>query len=403
MFNRNTYLLMYLCFPMLFLFGCSNSFDKRTEKELSVDCRLLEKRIDDLSSKINLIIHDTNVLHNETEETKTANKTTQQKIEGLEVTVRNLNERTASFNTPAKTPDIVQPRAEEKDVKHQIPAANSDKSSDKPESDVQKTENTEGQLAVAQGFWNAVNANDIQAARSYVTKESMDKLQIKNTDAPTNCKITVGEAKTEDNKTIIETVMHTYHGTTGSEAQMQTILVNEDGQWKVDADQTMMSMFGGAIGEMTQTSEVKPDIIPQKQEMATISEVSEQNKAQGTQKSTEEITQASAAKTGITSQKQETTVTSEVSEHAKREAFLKDNIVRLAEREFPGNKGIQWNILSFEHKAHLSYVEVEPTPATVGYPRFKFAVSFKNPETPRVIGTYCFKDGQYSLLSTRKN
>lgn len=364
MFNRNRYLLMYLCFSMLFLFGCSNSFDKRTKKEISVDSSLLEKRIDDLSSKINLIIQDTNVLHNETEETKTSNKATQQKIEELEVNVRDLNERISSLNIPAKTPDIVQPPAEEKHVNHQIPATDSDKSSYKPESDVQKTENTESLLAVAQGFWNALNANDIQAVRSYATKESMAKLQIKDTDALTNCKITFGEVKTEDNKTIIETVMHTYQGTTGSEAQMQTILVNEDGQWKVDADQTMMSMFEGSIVEMTQTSE---------------------------------------AKTGITPQKQETTVASEVGEHAKREAFLKDNIVRLAEREFPDNKGIQWNILSFEHKAHLSYIEAEPTPATVGYPRFKFAVSFKNPETPRVIGTYCFKDGQYSLLSTMKN
>ncbi|MDQ1272486.1 MAG: hypothetical protein QG591_1116, partial [Planctomycetota bacterium] len=195
MFNRNTYLLMYLCFPMLFLFGCSNSFDKRTKKEIIADSRLLEKRIDDLSSKINLIIQDTNVLHNETEETKTANKTTQQKIEGLEVTVRDLNERIASLNTPAKTPDIVQPPAEEKDVNHQISATDSDndKSSDKPESDVQRTENTEGLLAVAQGFWNAVIASDIQAVRSYVTKEGGDKLQIKDTDAPPNCKITFGE------------------------------------------------------------------------------------------------------------------------------------------------------------------------------------------------------------------
>ncbi|MDO8142497.1 MAG: hypothetical protein Q6358_13435, partial [Candidatus Brocadiales bacterium] len=74
----------------------------------------------------------------------------------------------------------------------------------------------------------------------------------------------------------------------------------------------------------------------------------------------------------------------------------------LAEAAFPDNKGIQWNIISLEHKAHLSHVEVEPTPATVGYPRFKFVVSFKNPEMPRIIGTYCFKDGQYSLFSAKK-
>ena len=91
-----------------------------------------------------------------------------------------------------------------------------------------------------------------------------------------------------------------------------------------------------------------------------------------------------------------------ISEQTKRELFVKDNIVRLAETEFPDNKGIQWNILGFEHNAHLTYVEVEPIPATVGYPRLKFVVSFKNPEMPRIIGIMCFKDGQYSMLSKKK-
>ncbi|HHT9111607.1 MAG TPA: hypothetical protein ACFYDZ_10690, partial [Candidatus Brocadiaceae bacterium] len=90
------------------------------------------------------------------------------------------------------------------------------------------------------------------------------------------------------------------------------------------------------------------------------------------------------------------------SEQTKRELFIKGNIARLAETEFPDNKGIQWNILGFEHKAHLTHVEAEPISATLAYPRFKFVVSFKNPETPRVIGLFCFKDGQYSLWSAKK-
>ena len=213
------------------------------------------------------------------------------------------------------------------------------------------------------------------------------------------------------------------------EVQMQTILIKEDGQWKVDADQTMMSMFGGAMGEMmkglskaleegfkkgvegvgksmaegmqkgvevmtqtTATSEAKPDITPHLKSGTTI--VEQTNKID-----LEESKQGIATKPDITLPKQETTF---ISGEAERELFLRDNIVRLAEAEFPDNKGIQWNILRFEHKAHLTYVEAEPNPSTVGYPRFKFAVSFKNPEMPRVIGTYCFKDGQYSLFSTKK-
>ncbi|MBE7447159.1 MAG: hypothetical protein HS132_18870 [Planctomycetia bacterium] len=100
MFNRYTYLLAYLCIPMLFLFGCSTSFNKKVNKK--PDIRLLEKRIDDLSGKISLIIYDTNVLHNEMDEINTANKTIQEKIEGLEVTVSVLNEQVSSLHTPAR-------------------------------------------------------------------------------------------------------------------------------------------------------------------------------------------------------------------------------------------------------------------------------------------------------------
>ena len=421
-----------MCFPMVFLVGCSTSSNQRVNRMDSVDNRLLEKRIDDLSGKINLIVNDANRLHNEMEEIKTSNKTIQQKIEGLEASISNLNEQILSLRTSAKTPDIAQPPAEETDVEPALPITDSSKPSEVPESDIQKTVNAEIPLAVAKGFWDAMNAKDIQAVRSYATKESEDKLQIKDSDATTNCKVAFGEVKMEDNKSSIETAMQTYNGTTESEVQMQTILVREDGQWKVDADQTMMSMFGGAMGEMiqglgkamgeglkkgmeeigksitegmqkgfeelTQTSEATPDITPSQQETTVIRE---QTKTEGIQKGLEEMTQTGTAKPDITPPKQETTVTSKISEQTKRELFLKDNIVRLADAEFPDNKGIQWNILGFEHKAHLTNVEVEPTPATVGYPRFKFVVSFKNPEMPRVIGIFCFKDGQYSLLSTK--
>lgn len=325
MFNRYTYLLAYLCIPMLFLFGCSTSFNKKVNKK--PDIRLLEKRIDDLSGKISLIIYDTNVLHNEMDEIKTANKTIQEKIEGLEVTVSVLNEQVSSLHTPARAPDIAQPSAEETDIKQQIPISDSSKTSAKPESDVQKTENTE--------------------------------------------------------------------------AQMQTITVKEDGQRETDAVQAMTSMPGASMGEMTQsTGKVIEEGIEQG------AEEMRKPAAEDMPKDLQEMTQTREVTPDIKPQTQETaatSVTNVASEQAKREAFLKDNIVRLAEAEFPDNKGIQWNILSFEHKGHLTNVEVEPTPATAGYPRFKFAVSFKNPETPRVIGTYCFKDGQYSLLSTRKN
>ena len=435
----NKYSIQYVWLPILILSGCTASLQQRVDKPDNADSKRLEKRIDDLSGTITLIVNDTNRLHNKIEAVMTSNKAFQQKIEGLEATVRNLDERIVSLSASAETLEIVQPSVKETEIKPQLPLTDTDtsKPSEKPEPDIQKTVNVEDQLAVAKGFWDAMNAKDIQAVRLYVTKESAGKLQIKDKDVTANCKVTFGNIKIDDNKITIDTTMQTSDGTTEFEVQIQTILVKEHGQWKVDADQTMMSVFGGAMGEMmkglgkaleegfkkgfekmgksmaegmqksnegmTQTSETKPDIIPPKQEIVLISEPT---KAEGMQKGSEETTQTSETKTDVTPpkpenipQKQETAV---ISESARRELFLKDNIVRLAEAEFPENKGVRWTILSLEHKAHLTYVIVEPNPATRDYPRFKFAVSFKNPEMPRVIGTYCFKDGQYSLFSTKK-
>ena len=428
--NMNKLFVKFLCFPLLFLFGCATTMDQRVDRTDNVDNRRLEKRIDDLSGTITLIVKDTNRLHNKMEEVKTSNKTIQQKVEGLEATIRNLNEQIASLQTSAKTLKIAQPPAEITDVEPQLPLTDSSKPSGKPASDIQKPVNADSQMAVAMGFWDAMNAKDIQAARSFVTKGSADKLQIKDKDTTASCKATFGDIKIEDDKTTIDTTMQTSDGTTEFQVQMQTILTKEEGQWKVDAEQTMMSMFGGAMGEMMKglgkaleegfkkgfeemgksvaggmqkglevmtqtdaTSEAKPDPTPQ-----IISETTTVDQAEKI--GSEEKKESPEIKLEIVSPpKQETTF---ISEEARRESVLKNTIVRLTEAAFPDNKGIQWNILGFEHKAHLTYVEAEPNPSTVGYPRFKFAVSFKNPEMPRIIGTYCFKDGQYSLFSTKK-
>ncbi|HHT9108461.1 MAG TPA: hypothetical protein ACFYEF_04585 [Candidatus Wunengus sp. YC63] len=246
----NKFLLTCMCSSLLFLFGCAATTEQRVDRVESIDSRLLEKRIDDLSSTIRIIVNDTNRLHNKMEEVKTSNKTIQQKVEGLEATIKNLNEQIASLSTSAKTLKIAQPPAEITDVEPQLPLDDSGKPSDKPASDIQKPVNADSQMAVAKGFWDAMNAKDIQAARSFVTKGSADKLQIKEKDAAASCKVTFGDIKIEDNKTTIETTMQTNDGTTEFQVQMQTILVKEEGQWKVDAEQTMMSMFGGAMGEM---------------------------------------------------------------------------------------------------------------------------------------------------------
>ncbi len=83
---------------------------------------------------------------------------------------------------------------------------------------------------------------------------------------------------------------------------------------------------------------------------------------------------------------------------ADREIWLRANIVRLAEECFPDDAGLAWPVLGVEHRGELAYVEVEPKPATVGYPRFKFVVSFQDPAKPGVKGCYCLDRGKWKLL-----
>lgn len=251
MSNRKKCFLKYVCFPMLFLFGCSTSYHEQVQKH-SVEIKSLEKRTDDLSGKINLVVNDANILHNEMEEAKTSNIISRKKIDGLEASIRDLNERITSLSTSAKTPDIVPSAEKEIPVKMEESAADSSRSSGTQETEVQHRENAESPLTVAKGFWDAMNAKDIQSVMSHTTKESGDKLRIKDNDAITDGKITFGEVMVEDTKAIIKTATQPYRGTTTSEAQMQTILVKEDGQWKVDVDQTMASVPGGAMGASVQ-------------------------------------------------------------------------------------------------------------------------------------------------------
>jgi len=454
--------LKYTWIPLVMLSGCTASLQQRADTTDNAESKRLEKRINDLSSTVTLVVNDANRLHNDVEDAKTSGETAQQKIREIESTLRNLQEQVASLKSSPKTQEAasLQTDTKETDVKPPLPASDAVTPADKPESDIQKTVSAEDQMSVAKGFWDAMNAKDIQAVQLYVTRGSKDKLKIKEDEA--NCKATFGDIKIADDKTTIDTTMQTRDGTTELEIKMQTILVKEDGLWKVDAEQTMMSMFGGAMGEMMkglgkaleegfkkgfeemgksmadgmqkgmegmsradeaisdivqpeqatpasevtektditelkQVAESRPDsALPPNQETAATGEQVKVEEAQG---STQETTQSAVSMTETTPPKQETTF---ISEEAKRELFLRGNIVRLAEAGFPDSKGVQWNILSIEHKAHMTHVEAEPVPATVGYPRFKFVVSFKNPESPKVIGVFCFENGQYSLLNTKK-
>ena len=105
--NFVSYYLTFLL-PILF-FGCSTASSKRlkdTERrvvEISKTTQTLEKRLDDLSRSISLIVNDGNGLHNDMDDIKTCNNDIQQKIKEIETVIKNLNDHVRGLKANYKT------------------------------------------------------------------------------------------------------------------------------------------------------------------------------------------------------------------------------------------------------------------------------------------------------------
>jgi hypothetical protein len=105
-------------------------------------------------------------------------------------------------------------------------------------------------VGVAKKFWKAVNDGNVEKARSYATEETAASLTI-NTDAgKADVDVEFGAETVEGDRTIIETTTRTRMGDFTQTVEMKTILVREDGKWKVHVMETMMSMFPEAAQEM---------------------------------------------------------------------------------------------------------------------------------------------------------
>ncbi|NIM19873.1 MAG: hypothetical protein GTO51_06470 [Candidatus Latescibacteria bacterium] len=105
-------------------------------------------------------------------------------------------------------------------------------------------------LAVAKAFWQALEDQDIEKARSYATKETAASLKPNDNEEDKDVDIVFGEVTFEDGKSIVETTMRASDDETSMDIPLKTVLVKEEGEWKVDVNLTMMSMFGGAMGAM---------------------------------------------------------------------------------------------------------------------------------------------------------
>lgn len=98
---------------------------------------------------------------------------------------------------------------------------------------------------VAEKFWSASKSGDVEKAKKYATKGSSDTLT-KEDKTTQEGEYKLGEPKIEGEKVLIPTTLVNEEYT----VKLNTVLVLEDGKWRVDVNQTMMSMMGGAMGEM---------------------------------------------------------------------------------------------------------------------------------------------------------
>ena len=83
-----------------------------------------------------------------------------------------------------------------------------------------------------------------------------------------------------------------------------------------------------------------------------------------------------------------------------RDYAIRTHINTIGRESFPDDANVSWKIREIVHKGRYSFVETEPSPPTVGYPKFKFVLLFSS-EQPTLVGCYCFdKSEKWNLLFT---
>ena len=101
---------------------------------------------------------------------------------------------------------------------------------------------------VADSFWTALQDHELTLARSYATPETADMLNNANNEQDVT--VILGETTMKDGEAHIQTTMKTDGEGQSMDIAMTTVGVQLEGAWRVDVNKTMMSIFGGAMGEV---------------------------------------------------------------------------------------------------------------------------------------------------------
>lgn len=108
----------------------------------------------------------------------------------------------------------------------------------------------DGPGAVAQAFWTASKEGDIDRAKTYVAEGS--KATMSNPEKSQSLrKFSLGEVTVDGDRATVETTVMAEE----TELAFETVLIRQEGDWKVDLDATtdemMKSLFGTTMGEFT--------------------------------------------------------------------------------------------------------------------------------------------------------
>lgn len=105
--------------------------------------------------------------------------------------------------------------------------------------------------AVAEAFWRAGQEGDIERARSYVSASSHAKMNERS--APSIDELWIGESEIDGDRATVQTRLSTSTDRSFT-IEFNTIMVREEGDWKVELDDTssemMREIFGSTMEEM---------------------------------------------------------------------------------------------------------------------------------------------------------
>ncbi len=104
------------------------------------------------------------------------------------------------------------------------------------------------QQEVARDFWTAMEAKDLAKAQTYAKKGTMDSVS-PNNDAKID-KVEIKPSKVENGLTVVPTTVTATENGEQKTTAFNTVLEQEDGEWKVDFEKTTTSIMGFSMQDM---------------------------------------------------------------------------------------------------------------------------------------------------------